>query len=449
MAHDIDSTRIRSLATYRDTKGINAVRHINSVFHEVLKLVPWARFDQLVARYGSDDLVRKFTTRHQFTALLFGQLGGGSSLREIEAAMASHGGRLYHCGARAPKRSTFADANRLRDARIFGDLFKAMLGTASPGFRRKLGDAVRLIDATGLHLAGVGAQWARFSTQVCAPRPMSSSIRPGPASLSRAERRQRQRHQRRQRHADRGRSDLRLRPRLLRLRVVGAARRARLPAGDAVQEEHTARARPRLAARPAGRRRSRPHRLPARPPGGNRKNPMADAVREIVVTTQSGKTLRILSNDLDAPAQELADLYKRRWQIELFFRTMKQTLKLASFLGRSENAVRIQVAVALIAFLLLSRLRQMAKEKLSVLELARLDAPISCTEKTSRDLNTPRPQAPSTPANSTSTGASHQPDSRGLDPAIQRDQREGLRPLLLASQLGWPGQAHGCPVHFD
>ena len=81
--------------------------------------------------------------------------------------MASQGGRLYHCGARAPKRSTFADANRLRDARIFGDLFKAMLGTASPGFRRKLGDAVRLIDATGLHLAGVGAQWARFSTQVC------------------------------------------------------------------------------------------------------------------------------------------------------------------------------------------------------------------------------------------------------------------------------------------
>jgi hypothetical protein len=154
------------LATHLDTKGINAVRHINSVFHDVLKLVPWARFDELVGQSGTDDLVCKFTTRHQFKALLFGQLGGGSSLREIGEAMASHGGRLYHCGAQAPKRSTFADANRLRDARVFGDLFKAMLQPAAPGFRRKLGDAVRLIDATGLHLAGVGAEWARFSTQV-------------------------------------------------------------------------------------------------------------------------------------------------------------------------------------------------------------------------------------------------------------------------------------------
>jgi len=111
--------------------------------------------------------------------------------------------------------------------------------------------------------------------------------------------------------------------------------------------------------------------LPARQ-ARSRRNPMSEAVREIVVTTETGKTLRILSNDLDAPAQELADLYKRRWQIELFFRTMKQTLKIAHFLGRSENAVRTQVAVALIAFLLLSRLCELTKEKLSFLELVRL-----------------------------------------------------------------------------
>lgn len=349
------------------------MRHINSVFHEVLKLVPWARFDQLVAQYGSDDLVRKFTTRHQFTALLFGQLGGGSSLREIGAAMASHGGRLYHCGARAPKRSTFADANRLRDARIFGDLFKAMLGTASPGFRRKLGDAVRLIDATGLHLAGVGAQWARFSTQVCGAKAHvvfdPDLGRPVYHALSAAN-----------------------------VNDISAAKDMPIEAGatyvfdlgyydfawwarlDAQgcrlvtrfkKNTPLARARALPLDPRAGVVADRIGFLPDRL-AGNRKNPMADAVREIVVTTQSGKTLRILSNDLDAPAQELADLYKRRWQIELFFRTMKQTLKLASFLGRSENAVRIQVAVALIAFLLLSRLREMAKEKLSVLELARL-----------------------------------------------------------------------------
>ena len=77
-------------------------------------------------------------------------------------------------------------------------------------------------------------------------------------------------------------------------------------------------------------------------------------MREVRVRIGTGKILRILTNDLDAPAQEIADLYKRRWAIELFFRWVKQTLKIRSFLGVSENAVRIQIAVALIAFLLLS-----------------------------------------------------------------------------------------------
>ena len=87
---------------------------------------------------------------------------------------------------------------------------------------------------------------------------------------------------------------------------------------------------------------------------------MQDAVREIRVTTDTGKVLRILSNDLDAGAEEIANLYRRRWAIELFFRWVKQTLKITRFIGVSENAVRIQIAVALIAFLLL-RLAQAAQ----------------------------------------------------------------------------------------
>ena len=85
----------------------------------------------------------------------------------------------------------------------------------------------------------------------------------------------------------------------------------------------------------------------------NRRNPFQDPVREVQVKLDSGKVLRILCNDLDATAQEIADLYKRRWAIELFFRWVKQTLKIRRFLGTSKNAVRIQIAVALIAFLLL------------------------------------------------------------------------------------------------
>jgi hypothetical protein len=135
------------------------VRHTNSVFHDILKLVPWAAFDRLVDEYGTDEAARRFTTRNQFLVLLFAQFGGASSLREVEAVMASHQARLYHVGAKAPKRSTFADANRNRDPRVLSKLFDHMLAASPRGFRRKMGDAVRLIDSTSLHLAGAGAQW--------------------------------------------------------------------------------------------------------------------------------------------------------------------------------------------------------------------------------------------------------------------------------------------------
>ena len=85
----------------------------------------------------------------------------------------------------------------------------------------------------------------------------------------------------------------------------------------------------------------------------SRRNPMCNAVREIKVRIETGAVLRIVSNDLDAPATEIAALYKRRWSIELFFRWVKQTLKIKHFYGISENAVRIQIAVALIAFVLI------------------------------------------------------------------------------------------------
>lgn len=82
------------------------MRHQNSVFHDILKLIPWAVFDRLVEEHGSDELVRRFKTRHQLIALVYGQLAGAGSLREIEATMASHRARLYHVGGQAPRRST-------------------------------------------------------------------------------------------------------------------------------------------------------------------------------------------------------------------------------------------------------------------------------------------------------------------------------------------------------
>ena len=111
--------------------------------------------------------------------------------------------------------------------------------------------------------------------------------------------------------------------------------------------------------------------LPARL-ARSRKNPMQVPVREIRVIIDTGKLLRIVTNDLDAPAEEIADLYKQRWQIELFFRWIKQVLRIKRFIGVSENAVRIQLAVALIAYLLL-RLAQAAQKLVhSPLDFARL-----------------------------------------------------------------------------
>src|SRR5437773_9137818 len=99
---------------------------------------------------------------------------------------------------------------------------------------------------------------------------------------------------------------------------------------------------------------------------------MQQAEHEVRVMTETGKVLRILSNDLDATAQEIADLYKRRWAIELFFRWVKQTLRITRFLGTSENAVRTQIAVALIAFLLLRLAQAAQKAVASPLRFARL-----------------------------------------------------------------------------
>ena len=104
----------------------------------------------------------------------------------------------------------------------------------------------------------------------------------------------------------------------------------------------------------------------------NRRNPLQMPLREVHVRLDTGKVLKIVSNDLEAPAQEIADLYKRRWDIELFFRWIKQTLKIRRFLGTSLNAVRTQIAAALIAYLLLRMAHAAQRTVASILTFARL-----------------------------------------------------------------------------
>ena len=327
--------------------------HQNSVFHGLLKYVPWGSFDRSVEKYGADDLSRRLSAKRQFVALLFGQLSGASSLREIVTGMASHETRLYHLGASPVKRSTLSDANAHRPWQMFGDVFAALLGQAHRGLRRTTADAVRLIDSTSLRLSSLSADWATFSADVfgakahivydpLADRPVyfavtpakvnditaakTMPIEPGVTYVY-----------------DLGYYDYswwttlddagcRFVTRLKKNTPLTIVHESRVPAKGNILSDRIGHLPQRLA--------------------GSRHNPLQVPVRELRVMSETGKILRIVTNDLDAPADEIAGLYKQRWQIELFFRWVKQTLRIKHFLGTSENAVRIQIAVALIAFVL-------------------------------------------------------------------------------------------------
>jgi len=348
------------------------MRHQNSVFHGLTKHIPWARFDAIVEKHGADELVRKLTTKRQFIALLYGQFSGSTSLREIVSGMESHETRLYHLGAAAVKRSTLSDANSMRPWQVFGELFGVMLQQAHRGLRRTSREAVRLIDSTTLRLSSL-SDWAGFSSDFSGAKihivydpkaelPVyfavtpskvnditSAKVMPIEAGATYV--------------YDLGYYDYgwwaaldaagcRFVTRLKKNTPLRVVHDNPVPGNSNILSDRIGHLPERLAR--------------------NRSNPLQEPVREVRVINDAGKELRIVTNDLDSPAQEIADLYKQRWQIELFFRWIKQVLKIKHFIGVSENAVRIQIAVALIAFLILRLAIALQKVVRSPLEFARL-----------------------------------------------------------------------------
>lgn len=349
------------------------MRHKNSVFHEVLKQVPWAEFDRQVNEHGADRGVRRLSTKSQFVALLYGQLSGATSLREIVTGLTSHCARLYHLGAQPPQRSTLSDANAHRPSGVFTGLLDHMLKLAQRGLRRHVSEATFLIDSTSVRLNSLSGHWARFCAGVWGAKVHviydPDCDRPTYAVVTAAN-----------------------------VNDITAAKAMPIVPGatyvwdlgyyDYAWWAELADAGCRIVTRfksntplalidelpvPDGGAilSDRIGYLPARQ-AKNRRNPFQDPVREVRVKIETGKILRILSNDLEAPAQQIADLYKRRWAIELFFRWVKQTLRITRFLGTSENAVRIHIAVALIAFLLLRMAQATQKAVHSPLAFARL-----------------------------------------------------------------------------
>lgn len=347
--------------------------HQNSVFHSLLKSVPWHRFARSVEKHGADRLSRQLDTKRHFIALLYGQLSGASSLREIVTGMASHETRLYHVGAAPVKRSTLSDANAQRPWQVFGELFTAMLPQAHRGLRRSIKDAVRLIDSTSVRLSSLSEDWATFSADVFGAKAhiiydpnadcpvyfavtpanvndiTAAKVMPIEAGATYV--------------FDLGYYDYgwwaalddagcRFVTRLKKNTPIAVVHENRVPKDSNILSDRIGHLPARLAK--------------------SRNNPMQVPVREVRIVNDAGKELRIVTNDLNAPAKKIADLYKQRWDIELFFRWVKQTLKIKHFIGVCENAVRIQIAVALIAFLILRMAQAAQKIVRSPLTFARL-----------------------------------------------------------------------------
>jgi hypothetical protein len=351
-----------------------AMRHHNTVFHSIVRLVPVPILNRAVDRYQANKRVRQLTTQNQFITLLYAQLSEAESLRTIEDSFASHAARLYHIGACEVSRSTLADANAKRPCAVFMEVLAELMRRCEGSMKQKIADAVYLVDSTGFRLSSL-SDWARFSDGVYGAKlhvvynPDSAGptfaeltpanvnditvakampIRPGATYVFDLG------------YYDYGwwaelnQAGCRLVTRLKVNTPLTNAVDNPLPAGSTILSDRIGHLPPRQAR--------------------NRKNPFQDPVRELRVRTETGKILRIVTNDLDAPADEIAELYKRRWQIELFFRWVKQTLKIGHFFGTSENAVRIQIAVALIAYLLLRMAHALQSSVTSLLAFTRLVA---------------------------------------------------------------------------
>jgi len=330
------------------------MRYQTSVFHQLTKHIPWDVFDQSVERHGADHRVRRLRCRDQFMALLYGQLAGAVSLREIEIGMQSWQSRLYQPRARTISRSTLADANAKRPAQIYADVYQALVKQARPGVRRKMKDAVRLIDSSKLRLTGRSESWVKpmrnhhfakihvvydphavlpLETVVTAntvsdltPAKMMD-IEPGVTYVFDLA------YYKYDWWHKLDAAGCRFVTRMKTFTKLTKITERPLCKGDSS-----------ILADRSGVLARQFQRGP---------NAWCGPLREVMIERDGDKPLRLVTNDFEATAQEISDLYKLRWEIELFFKWIKQNLKLKHFIGTSENAVKIQIYIALIAFLIL------------------------------------------------------------------------------------------------
>lgn len=333
-----------------------------SVFAQLVELLPRRAFDNAVERYRGGHRLRSFSCMDQLLCMIFAQLTGRSSLRETVSCLKSLGSRRYHCGIRgAVRRSTLSEANEKRDYRIVMDTAMAMIAAARaelPADAELAGlrGEVYALDATTIDLCLKLFPWAKFRRRKAGIKAHTMiDVKVGIPVFIRVT------------HAkthdlwamdqivfaagafyvmDKGYTDF---GRLYRVHQAGAffVTRAKKNMDYRVRQRRAVDA-------AAGVRRDRLVRLR----GFRSHNLYPDTLRIIRFDdSTTGKSFTFLTNNLTLDAVTIAMLYRKRWQIELFFKWIKQHLHVKAFFGTTPNAVKTQLWVAVIVFVLVLRLK--------------------------------------------------------------------------------------------
>jgi hypothetical protein len=334
-----------------------------TVFAQLLDCLPKYEFDKCVARYRGNFRTRKLPAYEQFLVLAFAQLTGRQSLRDIETCLASFGPRLYHAGIRQPTaRNTLAVANEKRDWRIFADFAHVLIRQATAlyaeePFRFELQAAAYALDSTTIDLCLSLFPWAAFRRRKAAIKLHTLLALQGNfptviiVSTGKV-------------HdvnildqlvweagsfyiMDRGYLDF---ARWYRLHQCGAFFVTR-----AKQNFQCARRYSRPVDKTTGLRFDQTVTLT----GVAAQEDYPAPLRRIGYRDpQTGKPLVFLTNNFTVPALTITQLYRGRWQIELFFKWLKQHLRIKAFYGTSPNAVRIQIWTAIAVYLLVALLKK-------------------------------------------------------------------------------------------
>lgn len=344
--------------------------HCSTLMGQLLQLIPRHVFDHLVDGHAwQGPNPRKFTYWSHLGAMLFGQWSGRKSLRDLVFSLKRQARKFYHLGFAAVARSTLADANEQRPAVIFEKTYYKMYERVSAELATQPQKApeIKIIDATTIDLCATVFPWAKFRSRKGAIKLHTVLTGLLPQCVLVTDGKTNDRRAVQDLHFepddllifDRAYLDYAWLYQLHQDRVWFVTRLKTNSCYEVIQTRAVSA--PVLA--------DQIIRLSS--PQGQARYP--ELLRRVRYhDPETGKEYVFLTNRLDLPALEVAELYRRRWQIELFFKWIKQNLKIKTFYGASKNAVLIQIWTALIAYLLLVWLKFKSKTGWGLLQLTRL-----------------------------------------------------------------------------